>query len=58
MLEIGVTKNFMKLSKVEAQTHFALWAIAKAPLIIGADLSKISEDNLNIITNKNLIHLN
>lgn len=42
MLEVGVLdKGESALNLMEEQTHFALWAIAKAPLIIGADLRNI-----------------
>jgi alpha-galactosidase len=37
MLEVGNTVGG-KLTIEEEKTHFALWAIAKAPLIIGANL--------------------
>ena len=33
----------------EEETHFALWAFAKAPLIIGADLTTISAQSLAIL---------
>ena len=42
MLQIG--NNV--LTPAEEQTHFALWAFAKAPLIIGCDLTKISNASL------------
>jgi alpha-galactosidase len=42
MLEVGVTKNGKSLTTVESATHFALWAIVKAPLILGVDLNNIS----------------
>ena len=58
MLEVGVTQYGQTLTAVEAATHFALWAVVKSPLIIGADLSTISKENLDILTNKNLIKIN
>jgi len=54
MLEVGNGG----LTLVEQQTHFALWAAAKAPLIIGADLSTIKPEELAILTNKGLIAVN
>lgn len=42
----------------EELTHFALWAFARAPLIIGADLDKISNESLAILKNKELISIN
>jgi alpha-galactosidase len=41
MLQIG---NGV-LTDIEEQTHFALWAFAKAPLIIGCDLSTLTADS-------------
>ncbi|KAF4577242.1 hypothetical protein EYR36_005229 [Pleurotus pulmonarius] len=54
MLEVGNTG----LTIAEQQSHFAFWAAAKSPLIISTDLSKVSEDALNILTNKRIIALN
>jgi alpha-galactosidase len=54
MLEIG---NGW-LTYDQEKTHFALWAAAKAPLILGCDLDKISPDSLSIITNEELIAIN
>ena len=54
MLEIGNGG----LTVSEERSHFALWAFAKAPLIIGCDLSKISDSSLSILKNKNLIAVN
>jgi alpha-galactosidase len=46
------------LTADEEKTHFALWAFAKAPLIIGADLDSISQDSLAILKNQELININ
>ncbi|KAJ6013232.1 alpha-galactosidase/alpha-n-acetylgalactosaminidase [Penicillium herquei] len=54
MLEIGN----MAMTTYEEQTHFAFWAALKSPLIIGADLSKISNTTLAVLTNKEIIALN
>lgn len=60
MLEVGVqnAKGENGMSLYEEQTHFALWAIAKAPLIIGADLRKIKNESLEILMNRELIAVN
>ena len=42
MLEIGNGG----LSHYEEKTHFALWSISKAPLIIGCDITKVSDKSL------------
>jgi len=47
MLEIGNNG----LDPDEERTHFALWAFAKAPLIIGSDLSNTTNASLAILQN-------
>lgn len=42
----------------EEKSHFALWAIVKAPLIIGSHLVNITQESLDILRNKNLIEVN
>lgn len=46
------------LTATEEMSHFALWAFAKAPLIIGCDLTSISEDSLAVLKNEALIAVN
>jgi alpha-galactosidase len=40
------------LTATEEKSHFALWAFAKAPLIIGCDLTTISDDSLAVLKNE------
>lgn len=54
MLEIG--NGGMTIE--EEKTHFALWALAKAPLIIGCDLTTVRPESLQILKNANLIAVN
>jgi len=54
MLEVGNGGLTLR----EERTHFALWAFAKAPLIIGCDLTKVSAESLAILKAKELIKLN
>lgn len=54
MLEVGNGG----LTYEEEKTHFALWVMAKAPLIIGCDLSLASQDSLDILMNQDLIAVN
>lgn len=54
MLEVG--NGGMTIE--EEKTHFALWALAKAPLIIGCDLTKVRPESLEILKNKLLIDVN
>ena len=54
MLEVG--NGGMTLT--EYKTHFSLWAISKAPLIIGCDITQMSNDIKNILTNSEIIAIN
>ncbi|KAL4821209.1 glycoside hydrolase superfamily [Aspergillus spinulosporus] len=54
LLEIG---NF-NMTLYMQQTHFAFWAALKSPLIISADLRKMTNESLAVLTNKDIIALN
>lgn len=45
------------LTTEEERAHFSLWAIAKSPLLLGTDLSKISSASLAVISNAGIIAL-
>ena len=51
MLEVGNGRQ----STVEYQSHFALWSIMAAPLLIGADLRKVSGEHFDVLRNKEII---
>jgi alpha-galactosidase len=53
MLEVG---NGMSVS--EDRAHFTLWCMMAAPLILGNDLTNMSEETLAIITNRDVIAIN
>jgi len=42
----------------EYQSHFALWALLKSPLLIGCDLHKLSSETLYILGAKEVIAVN
>lgn len=46
------------LSFIEQRSHFALWCIMSAPLILGNDVRKISDKEKEIILNKEAISIN
>ena len=50
MMELGNGMNHE-----EEKTHFAMWCMLSAPLLIGCDLTKIGDDTLAILKNKELI---
>ena len=54
MLEVGNNA----LTHTEERTHFALWAIVKAPLIIGCDLTTVNATSLDILKAELLIKVN
>lgn len=39
-------------------THFGMWCMMSSPLLIGCDLTEISEETLELLTNKELIAIN
>ncbi|KQQ40077.1 alpha-galactosidase [Duganella sp. Leaf126] len=43
---------------VEARSHFALWAMLNAPLMIGADLRTMAQPLMDIVGNTDIIALN
>ncbi|KAG8828891.1 hypothetical protein FRC18_009722 [Serendipita sp. 400] len=54
MLEVGNGG----MTPTEYQTHFAMWAVIKSPLILGNDLMNMDAVTKAIITNKWLIDIN
>jgi alpha-galactosidase len=54
MLEVGNGG----MTDAEYITHFSLWCISKAPLLIGCDVSKMSEATLKTLTNAEAIAIN
>jgi len=54
MLEVGNGG----MTNTEYISHFSLWALVKAPLIIGCDVTSISAQTLSILTNPEVIAVN
>jgi alpha-galactosidase len=46
------------MTEAECRTNFGLWAIAKAPLILGTDVTALSSHMLRIVTNALVIAVN
>jgi hypothetical protein len=46
------------MTDIEYMTHFSLWSITKAPLIIGSDVTNISAATLATLTNPEVIAVN
>ena len=54
MLEVGNGG----MTDAEYISHFSLWAITKAPLIVGCDLTKMSAATISTLTNPEVIAVN
>ena len=54
MLEIGNGG----LNFEEEKIHFGLWCLSKAPLLIGCDITNMSKETYEILTNPELIAIN
>lgn len=54
MLEVGNGG----MTTAEYISHFSLWAISKAPLLIGCDVSNMSNATLAILSNREVIAVN
>ncbi len=54
MLEVGNGG----MTDAEYVTHFSLWSISKAPLLIGCDVTKMSAATLSTLTNSEVIAVN
>eukprot|EP01088_Endostelium_zonatum_P009286 TRINITY_DN22482_c0_g1_i1.p1 TRINITY_DN22482_c0_g1~~TRINITY_DN22482_c0_g1_i1.p1 ORF type:complete len:394 (+),score=94.00 TRINITY_DN22482_c0_g1_i1:173-1354(+) len=54
MLEVGNGG----MTTTEDTSHFSLWCLAKAPLLIGCDITKMSNATFSILTNEEAIAIN
>lgn len=46
------------MSPCEDEAHFAMWCMMSTPLMLGCDLTKISQETIKLITNDELIAIN
>ena len=53
MLQVG-----RGMSYEEDKAHFTMWAMMHSPLLLGNDLTTMSEETLEIVTNQDIIALN
>lgn len=53
MLEVG-----HGLPQAEDESHFALWCILSSPLVLGNDLTRMSQSTLNLLKNTEAIAVN
>ena len=52
---LGTPTGASSFTVTQAKTHFSLWAMMAAPLIVGADIPNMAQQNLDIITNQEVI---
>lgn len=53
MLQVG-----RGMSYEEDKAHFSMWAMMHSPLLLGNDLTQMSEETIEIVTNQEIISLN
>jgi hypothetical protein len=58
MVGTGATRQGPGLSGLEAQSHFAVWSVLKAPLLISANVSGLDAGTLALLQHKELLALN
>ena len=56
MLEVG--NLFNPLGDAEGRSHFSMWAVMKAPLLIGTDVTNMTAATLSTLTNAEVIAIN
>ncbi|KAF2576976.1 hypothetical protein F2Q68_00000240 [Brassica cretica] len=54
MLEVGNGG----MTKDEYIVHFSIWAISKAPLLLGCDIRNMTKETMEIVANKEVIAIN
>jgi alpha-galactosidase len=54
MLEVGNGG----MTVTEYKSHFSLWALSKAPLLIGTDITNMTKETFEILTNHEIIAIN
>ncbi|EJT98433.1 glycoside hydrolase [Dacryopinax primogenitus] len=56
--DLDMSRGNGELTYDERKSHFTAWALFKSPLLIGTDLTSISNDDLGILLNQELIAIN
>jgi alpha-galactosidase len=55
--DVGPGPRHTRLTQVEQRTLLSLWAMARSPLIVGANLTLLDEDTLRLLTNKDVLKI-
>jgi alpha-galactosidase len=55
--DVGPGPRHTRLTLPEQQTQMSLWAMARSPLIVGANLTLLDEDTLRLLTNVDILKI-
>jgi len=55
--DAGPGPRHTRLTPTEQQTQFSLWAMARSPLIIGANLTLLDQDTLRLLGNTDILKI-
>lgn len=55
--DVGPGPRHTRLSPDEQQTQLSLWAMARSPLIVGANLTLLDKETLRLLTNSDILRI-
>jgi len=55
--DVGPGPRQTRLTPAEQQTQMSLWAMARSPLILGANLTLLNDETLRLLTNTQMIRI-
>jgi alpha-galactosidase len=55
--DVGPGPRHTRLTPAEQQTQVSLWAMARSPLIVGANLTLLDKDTLRLLTNADILRI-
>lgn len=55
--DVGPRPRHTRLTPAEQQTQLSLWAMARSPLIVGANLTLLDEQTLHLLTNRDVLSI-
>ena len=55
--DVGPRPRHTRLTPAEQRTELSLWAMARSPLIVGANLTLLDEQTLRLLTNADLLSI-
>lgn len=55
--DVGPGPRHTRLTPAEQRTQLSLWAIARSPLILGANLTLLDQDTLRLLSNSEVLKI-